>query len=118
MKRMDVGVITAIVGGLVSIITGGIGYYSGKSKDELTDRELLSKDEQTFRAELREELKANKEEIARLSQEVIILRQENMELVTENRLLNVKVEHLVEQLSRYSVDGTRMDRRWGDEESS
>ena len=116
---MDAGVITALVGGVVSIITGGIGYISGKSKDKVADRELLSKDEQTFRAELREELKINKEEIARLSHEVIILRQENMELVAENKLLNIKVEHLVEQLSRYSVDETRKDRGWGgDEESS
>lgn len=104
---MDVGIITAIVTGVGSAIAGVIGYYSGKGKDKLTDRELLSKDEQAFRAELREELRANKEEISRLSDEVIILRRENNELIAENRLLNIKVEELVARLTRRSTDRTR-----------
>ncbi|MBD8498871.1 hypothetical protein [Paenibacillus arenosi] len=92
---MDVGVITAIIGGIVSIITGAIGYASGRGNNKMTDRELLSKDEQAFRAELREELAKNKEEIKRLSEEIQTLREENLDLITENRLLNARVEELV-----------------------
>ncbi|ALA07184.1 hypothetical protein SECTIM467_54 [Brevibacillus phage SecTim467] len=95
---MDAGVITAIVGGVVSVITGYIGYASGRSKDRVTDRELLSKDEQAFRAELREELRVYKEEIKRLSDEIQVLRKENLELITENRQLNAKVEELVTRI--------------------
>jgi len=107
---MDVGVATAIIGGIVSVITGGIGYVSGKSKDRMSERELLSKDEQVFRSELKEELKTYKDEIKRLRDEITVLRNENMELISENRLLNIKVEQLVAQLSKRSAD-----RRWDDE---
>ncbi|MFF2017209.1 hypothetical protein [Paenibacillus sp. NPDC058177] len=99
-KDMDVGIIVAIVGGAVSVITGVIGYVSGKGKDKVTERELLSKDEQVFRAEMRQEMKDSKDEVKRLSDEITVLRRENMELITENRLLNKKVEELVERLTR------------------
>ncbi|MGG4144849.1 hypothetical protein ABEW34_17170 [Paenibacillus algorifonticola] len=96
---MNEGILTIVVGAIVSVITGVMGYLGGRSKDRISDRELLSKDEQAFRAELRAELLDHKEEIQKLSQEIVILRKENMELVTENRLLNAKVEQLVNQLS-------------------
>lgn len=97
---MSVDLITVIIGGVVPVITGVIGYFSGRSKDKMTERELLSKDEQAFRTELREELKTYKEEIKRLSDEITVLQKENMDLITENRLLNIKVEELVAQLSK------------------
>lgn len=97
---MDVGVIVAIVGLVGTAVSGAIGYATGRGKDKVTERELLSKDEQSFRAELREELKTYKEEIKRLSDEITVLRRENMELINENRLLNIKVEQLVTQLSQ------------------
>jgi cell division protein FtsB len=108
---MDVGVTTAVVGGVVSVITGVVGYLSGRGKDKVTERELLSKDEQAFRAELREELCTYKEDIKRLSDEITVLRKENNELINENRLLNFKVEQLVSQLSKRIGD-----RRWDDAE--
>ncbi|MFF2889477.1 hypothetical protein [Paenibacillus sp. NPDC057967] len=91
---------TAIIGGVVSVVTGVIGYASGKSNNKMTDRELLSKDEQTFRAGLIERLNSYEEKIEKLSNEVVTLRKENMELISENRLLNAKVEQLVAQLSK------------------
>lgn len=96
---MDVGVITVVVGGIVSVVTGVIGYASGRGNNKMTDRELLSKDEQLFRAGLIERLNAYEEKIEKLSNEVVTLRKENMDLINENRLLNVKVEQLVTQLS-------------------
>jgi predicted RNase H-like nuclease (RuvC/YqgF family) len=105
VKGMDVGVIVAIVGLVGSAVTGVIGYATGRGKDKISDRELLSKDEQAFRKELRAELRANKEKIEKLSDEIVILRRENMELVAENRSLNAKVEQLVERLSRRTGDG-------------
>lgn len=99
VKAMDVGIITAIVGLLGTAVSGIIGYTTGKGKDKVTERELLSKDEQAFRAELREALRINEEKVERLSNEIVILRKENMELIAENRLLNNKVEQLVRQLS-------------------
>ncbi len=99
MIDMDVGVITAVVGLVSTAVSGVIGYASGKSNNKVTDRELLSKDEQAFRERLIERLTSSEEKIELLSNEVITLRQENMELITENRLLNIKVEQLVAQLS-------------------
>ncbi len=101
---MDVGVITAIVALVGTVVSGGVGYATGRGKDKVTERELLSKDEQSFRSELREELRTYKEEIKRLSDEVTILRKENMELISENRVLDQKVEQLVSQLSRLEGD--------------
>lgn len=99
MIDMDVGVITTVVGLVSTAVSGVIGYASGKSNNKVTDRELLSKDEQAFRERLIERLTSSEEKIELLSNEVITLRQENMELITENRLLNIKVEQLVAQLS-------------------
>ncbi|OBR67761.1 hypothetical protein A7K91_08480 [Paenibacillus oryzae] len=96
---MDTGAITAIIGGVVSVITGVIGYASGKSNNKMTDRELLSKDEQTFRAGLLERLAAYEDKIDKLSNEIVTLRNENLKLINENRLLNDKVEQLVSQLT-------------------
>lgn len=104
MIDVDVGVITAILGLVGSAVTGIIGYASGKNNNKVTDRELLSKDEQAFRERLIERLTSSEEKIERLSNEVITLRQENMELIAENRLLNNKVEQLVAQLSRRRGD--------------
>lgn len=97
---MDVGVITAIVGLVGTAVSGVIGYASGKNNNKVTDRELLSKDEQAFRAGLIERLNSYEEKIEKLSNEVVTLRKENMELISENRLLNIKVEQLVAQLSQ------------------
>jgi predicted nuclease with TOPRIM domain len=101
---MEVGVITAIAGLVGSAVTGIIGYASGKNNNKVTDRELLSKDEQAFRERLIERLTSSEEKIERLSNEVITLRQENLALIAENRLLNNKVEQLVAQLSRRRGD--------------
>lgn len=106
---MDVGIVTAVVGGVVSVITGVIGYISGKGKDQVTDRELLSKDEQVFRTGLIERLNSYEDKIEKLSNEVVTLRRENTELITENRLLNIKVEQLVAQMSRNGTERTRWD---------
>jgi predicted nuclease with TOPRIM domain len=102
---MDASVITAIVGAVASVITGFIGYMSGRNNNKLTDRELLSKDEQAFRAELREELRVYKEEIKHLKEEIAVLRKENLELIMENRLLNAKVEELMSRLRDISDKG-------------
>jgi predicted RNase H-like nuclease (RuvC/YqgF family) len=99
VNDLDVGVITAIVALVGTALSGVIGYATGRGKDKMTERELLSKDEQSFRAELREELRTYKDEIKRLSDEITILRTENMELINENRVLNGKLEQLVKQLS-------------------
>lgn len=117
---MDVGTLTAIIGVVGSIVTGGIGYLSGKNKDKVTDRELLSKDEQAFRANLIERINAYEEKIDKLNSEVVILsrevitlRKENLELISENKQLNSKVEELVSRLSKKEAE-----RRWEDEVST
>lgn len=102
---MDANVITAVIGAVASVITGIIGYLSGRNNNKLTDRELLSKDEQAFRSELREELKIYKEEIKQLKAEIAVLRKENLELIMENRLLNAKVEELMSRLGEISGKG-------------
>ncbi len=112
------GVLIAIVGSLTSVAGAAIGFYGGKRKDKISERELLSKDEQAFRLELREELRVYKEEISGLRQEVARLSIDNLALLTENKLLNMKVQALVERLPRQSTDNTRQNNRgWDDEET-
>lgn len=105
---MDANVMIAIIGGAVSLSTGIIGYISGRNNNQkevsISDRQLLSQAEQTFRAELREELRIYKEEIKALKQEIEVLRQENFKLLTENRSLNTKVESLMLRLDGDHID--------------
>ncbi|WP_151734152.1 hypothetical protein [Paenibacillus tengchongensis] len=100
---MDTGVVTAVIGVIGTALSGTIGYATGRTKDKMTEREMLSKDEQAFRAELRAELQTHKDEIRKLSEEITVLRKENMDLIAENRLLNIKVEQLVAQLSSHTL---------------
>lgn len=111
---MDATVIVAIIGGVAGTIGSFLGYMSGKNANKkdlaISERQLLSQDEQAFRAELRETLnfyieesKAYKEEISMLRAEVNQLREENYALILENRQLNAKVDELMSRLGGETI---------------
>lgn len=94
---MDATVLTAIVGGLVTIIGSVIAYMTARNASKkdmfVTDRQQLSQEQQQLRAEMREELKSLRDEVKAWTHRYIEL-EGNME---ELRLTNVKLLMEVEK---------------------
>jgi ACT domain-containing protein len=100
---------------ILTISTNLITYFATKntnkkdviiSDKELTmsERQLLSEDEKSFRAELREELEGAKTEIREMRKEIGILHEANIKLMIENKHLQVTVEELTTELKKFNGD--------------
>lgn len=100
MSQMWVSVISSI-GGM--FIAGLWGYLKAKSKDKITDRQLLSQDEKSFRDSLLEEIKSYREQIGLLRVDMDSLISTNAELKAENKMLGEKVDELTEELKKFRV---------------
>jgi chromosome segregation ATPase len=114
--------IPVITGVVSSIGTWVVTRGSNKKDLQINRQQQLSKDEQEFRKELRDELKSHRDQVSHLTARVtdlhdINLKQQitiqnledkiddltlvNIKLETENRELNVKVDELMNKLSLF-----------------
>jgi predicted RNase H-like nuclease (RuvC/YqgF family) len=94
------------VGGILSTIV--VTKITSKKDISINDRIQLSKDEQEFRKELRETFTSYKEdleksrmEINSLREEMVKLKDANLELTLENKILQNKVETLTFELQSF-----------------
>lgn len=98
------------VGGILGTIV--VAKITSKKDISINDRIQLSKDEQEFRKELRdtftsykEDLDLSRKEINSLRDEMIKLKDANLELTLENKVLQNKVDTLTLKLQQF--DGGR-----------
>jgi uncharacterized protein YlxW (UPF0749 family) len=83
--------VTALAGLVTSVVAGFGGYLTAKRSSKMSEREMLSKDEQAFRQELRNELQAYREEVIKLR--------------VENQYLIKQVEELTSELRKWKSEG-------------
>jgi predicted nuclease with TOPRIM domain len=103
-EDMDIKIAELFIPAMVGIIGSVSTYFIARNNNKkdlvIENRQSLSEDERSFRAELRDEIKGYREEIESLRTEISQLRVINTELTIENRRLMVQIEELRIQLTR------------------
>lgn len=111
----DPAVISAIAAALGTIATAILTFLGTRSSDRkditINDRQQLSKDEQQFRAEMREQIRELQELVNQYRQQIVSLEEEVRqyklritELEIENRWLKAEIHELKKKLGEGQED--------------
>lgn len=112
---MEPTVVTAIISGLVGVVTAIIGYMTARNAAKkdifVTDRQQLSQEQQQLRAEMREEIKSLKEEVARWTNRYLELEANMEQLKITNLTLQMEVDKWREKYDALLVENKELTAR-------
>lgn len=115
---MDATVITAIVSGAVAVCTAAITYMTAKNSTKkdlfVTDRQQLSQEQQQLRTEMREELRALKDEVKGWTNKYIELEGSMDEMKLTNLKLTMEVEKWKEKYDDLLQENEALQKRVGE----
>lgn len=115
---MDATVLTAIVGGVVTVIGSVIAYMTARNASKkdifVTDRQQLSQEQQQLRAEMREELKVLRDEVKVWTTRYIELEGNMEELKMTNLKLQMEVDKWKEKYDDLLQENETLQRRVGE----
>ena len=112
---MEPVTLTAIIGGVVTVVTGYLTYLGAKNsakKDNfITDRQQLSQDQQLLRAEMREEMKQLRDEVRAWRDRYLELEDNIEELKITNMKLQMEVDQWKEKYTSLLIENESLTAR-------
>lgn len=98
MFGLSDAMLSGLAGVVIAIISAIQGFKVARKQVKVTEREQLSKDQQAFMDKVMTELELHRNKVEHLTEEIIKLREVNLKLEFDNRLLTEKMDDLTTEL--------------------